>query len=292
MERGPGDYSKESILIVDDNTILRETLENLLTAIGIRPDSVANGVDALEELKDKAYTFLLTDMKMPGMGGMELIQKAHQEFPEISIIAMTGYAEGYRYIDVINAGASDFLKKPFDIEELEAKIRRIIDDRDLRRELSKQSITDSLTGLFNHRYFYMRLNEEVTRARRQGHPLSLILLDLDNFKTYNDSQGHLAGDEVLKNVGRLISKSIREGVDTGYRYGGDEFAIILIDADLNITREICKRVEKAFEQSSEISASVGYRIFSSDMSANDLVLGADKSLYEAKTKAKGNKCRR
>lgn len=276
------DYGDETMLIVDDDSNLRETLVNLLSYLGFNIGSAGSGPDALKELDQKPYTFMLTDMKMPEMDGLELIKRVKEEFPDLNIISMTGFSEGYSYIDVINAGASDFIKKPFEVEELEAKVQRIINERNLREELSRLSITDSLTGLFNQRHFYRRLEEEVLRAQRQKHHLGLIIIDLDNFKAYNDTHGHLAGDEVLRNVGHLINTCIREGVDSGYRYGGDEFAIILIDAGLDVAKGIGKRIQQTFAENGDITASLGYTIYSQGMSSKDLVAAADKNLYEAK----------
>jgi diguanylate cyclase (GGDEF)-like protein len=287
MEKDAIDYGEESVLVVDDDTQFRETLVQLLSILGFETASASSGHAALAKLKENEYSFLLADMKMPNMDGLKLIEQVGHDFPEVSIIAMTGYAEGYRYIDVINAGASDFIKKPFESEELEAKVNRIINERNLRKELSRLSITDSLTGLFNQRHFYNRLKEEFTRAERQNHSLSLILLDLDHFKAYNDTYGHLAGDEVLRNLGRIINKSIREGVDSGYRYGGDEFAIILIDADLSVAREIGKRIQHALLKGN-FTASVGYATFVDGMTEKELVSEADKNLYKAKLKIKSN----
>jgi two-component system cell cycle response regulator len=285
MEKDGIDYSRESVLVVDDDTQFRETLVQLLSVLGFETGSASSGPGALTKLKENEYTFLLADMKMPDMDGLKLIEQAGKDFPDMSIIAMTGYAEGYRYIDVINAGASDFIKKPFESEELEAKVNRIIGERNLRKELSRLSITDSLTGLFNQRHFYSRLKEEITRAQRQSHSLALILLDLDHFKAYNDTYGHLAGDEVLRNLGRIINKNIREGVDSGYRYGGDEFAVILIDADLSVASEIGKRIQNALLQGN-FTASVGYATFVDGMTEKELVSEADKNLYKAKLKIK------
>jgi len=279
------DYSNENILIVDDDPYLRETLENLLQKLGFPSDSVSNGIDALKRLSENKYTILLTDMKMPGIDGIDLIRQVIEEF-DVSTIAMTGYAEGYTYVDVINAGASDFIKKPFGTEELEAKIRRIITERNLRKELNRLSITDSLTELYNQRHFYDRLDDEVIRANRQRHTLSLILLDINDFKIYNDKYGHLAGDDILKSAGKIIMSCIREGVDSGYRYGGDEFAIILIDADIDIAQDIGLRIEKAFEDSGRVTISIGYAKFSNGMSTKDLVLAADKDLYKTKSNMK------
>jgi len=242
------EYSNESILVVDDDDDIKKILKALLKSLGLSVTTTSTGRDALKLLTEHAFTFLLTDMKMPEMDGLEVVQRVADSFPSVSIIAMTGYSEGYRYVDVINAGANDFIKKPFDLGELEAKIRRIINERNLREELNRLSITDALTGLYNQRHFYTRLKEEVVRAQRQKRPLALILLDLDNFKNYNDTLGHLAGDEALRTVGRIINKSIREGVDAGFRYGGDEFAIILIDADIQIAKEIGRRIEESLKE--------------------------------------------
>ena len=285
MEKNNIDYSQELILIVDDDSHLRKMFKDLLATLSISSDSTSNGSEALERLRNKAFTFVITDMRMQGMDGLKLIEKIHDEFPNISIIAMTGYSEKYRYVDVINAGANDFINKPFDLEEFEAKLRRVIIERNLRKELSRLSITDSLTGLYNQRHFYTRLRDEVTRAKRQKHPLSLILLDLDNFKEYNDTFGHLEGDEMLRKVGQIINNSIREGVDSGYRYGGDEFAII-IESNLNVAKEIGRRIQMSLKEKSNITASIGYKKFSEEMSDKELVSEADKNLYRAKIRTK------
>lgn len=279
------DYSDELLLIIDDDPNLRKMLEKLLGALGIVSHSTPNGNDAVEMVKKNDYTIILTDMKMPGVSGIDLIERIRSEY-DASIIAMTGLTEKISYIEVINAGASDFIKKPFDIEELEAKIRRIINERELRKELNRLSITDSLTELYNQRHFYFRLNGEVRRAQRQGSSLTIMLLDLNDFKIYNDNYGHLAGDDVLREAGEIIHSSIREGVDSGYRYGGDEFAIILIDADLDIAREIGHRIEEVFRKKGKVTVSIGYSKHEKDMSVKKLVDIADKNLYEAKKENK------
>ena len=280
------DFSEESILVVDDDDLLRVTVEQLLSALKFQTASSHSGLSALGMLSEKGYSFLLTDMKMPEMDGIELIRNVSKSFPDVSIIAMTGYSEGYKYLDVIKAGACDFIKKPFDLEELEAKIVRIITERNLRKELNRLSITDSLTGLYNQGYFFTRLKEEVLRSERQRHPLALIFFDIDDFKIYNDTYGHLAGDELLRSVGRQVNKSIREGVDLGFRYGGDEFAVVLIDADLAVAKEIGRRIQESFEKNKVLSACFGYAIFNEGMSAEDLVKAADKDLYDYKSKRK------
>jgi two-component system, cell cycle response regulator len=283
------DKAKELILVVDDDQRVCEVLKELLGALQFPTASAPSGAEALNMLKDRPYTFLLADMKMPEMNGMELIRRSRENFPTVGVIAMTGYAEEFKYVDIINAGANDFVKKPIDIAELEAKIVRCIGERDLKKELSRLSVTDSLTGLFNQRQFYMRLREEIVRSTRQKHPLALILIDLDNFKEYNDRHGHIAGDQALRHVGKSILRSIREGVDSGYRYGGDEFAIILIDSDILIAEEIGKRVRFAIKDSGELRASLGYAVYSEDMNLTDFVRLADTNLYKSKTEVKNGR---
>ena len=115
-----------------------------------------------------------------------------------------------------------------------------------------------------------------------------LFIEIIHFKEFNDKKGHLAGDEILRNVGSLINKSIREGVDSGYRYGGDEFAIILIDSDIDIAEEIGKRIQAGMSENGKITASLGLTKFSDGMSDIDLVSKADKNLYRAKQKRTKN----
>lgn len=275
------DYSNELILILDNDSKLRESLKTSLDRLKFATDTAQDVNDALLMLNEKKYTILISYIDKPSQC-IDFIKKVRNEF-DVDIIAMKDLSDGYNYVEVINAGASDFIKKPFKMDELEARIRRIIAERKRKNELNRLSITDSLTELYNQRHFYARLSEEVIRAERQRHPLSLILLDLDNFKEYNDKNGHLAGDEALQNVGSIIISCIREGVDSGYRYGGDEFAIIVIDADIEIARDIGTRINNAFEANGIITVSIGYSRFKYGMSVKDLVSEADRDLYKRKT---------
>jgi len=275
-------YGDEFVLVVDDEESVREPIVAMLEHLGFKADSAVSSEEALEILTEKPYTFLLTDIRMPGIDGLELIKRIKRSHPEICVIAMTGYSREFNYVEVINTGATDFVNKPFVIEELEAKIKRAIIERNIRQELQRLSITDSLTGLYNQRHFYARLNEEIPRAKRQKHNMALILLDLDDFKQYNDTYGHLAGDELLQNVGKVINRNVRQGVDSGFRYGGDEFAVVLIDADEVVVKMMSARIEKGIEEECGITASTGCVVFSDNLTAETLVGEADRQLYGSK----------
>ena len=275
------DYSKELILILDNDSKLKESLKISLDRLKFAADTAQDVNNAFLMLGKKEYTILIFNIEEPSQC-IDFINKVRNEF-DVDIIVMKDLSNKSNYVEIIDSGASDFIKKPFNMDELEAKIRRIITERKRKNELNRLSITDSLTELYNQRHFYARLSEEVIRAERQRHPLSLILLDLDNFKEYNDKNGHLAGDEVLRNVGNIIISCIREGVDSGYRYGGDEFAIIVVDADIEVARDIGTRISNAFEVNGIITVSIGYSRFKYGMSVKDLVSEADMDLYKNKT---------
>ena len=277
-------YSKENLLIVDDEIDVGKGVTDLLLNLGFKANFLSNGKNALQELRDGKYTFLITDIVMPELNGIELIKRAKRENSLISVIAMTGYFKQFTYMDVVHAGASDFISKPFKIEEMEAKIKRILIERENIEELKRLSITDDLTGLFNQRHFYNRLREEIGRTNRLEHPLSLILLDLDNFKEYNDRSGHLAGDKMLAKCGKIILSNIRENVDIAFRYGGDEFAVILVEADRNIAQNIRERLEEGFLEDGTLTASTGIASYSKEMSETDFIALTDKNLYRTKNK--------
>ena len=286
MDLNKIDYSDELILIVDDDKVVRELFVEMLRHLGFRVYCVRSAKEALAEIGKKPYTFLLTDIRMPEMDGLELIRDIRNNSFDLCTIAMTAYSKKYSYVDVINAGATDFINKPFNIEELEAKVRRGIIERNNKKELARLSITDSLTGLYNQRHFYAKIEEEITRAQRQKSTLALILFDLDNFKAYNDINGHVAGDALLKIVGNIVNDDIRQVVDSGFRYGGDEFAIILTDSDKFIVKKIASRIEKAIIDKCFLGASIGYAIYSNEMSAKSFVSTADEHLYKIKRKRK------
>ena len=282
-------YEKEHVLVVDDEDIVREPICAMLQHLGFRVDIAESGDDALEKFKSDAYTFLLTDIRMPGIDGLELIRIVKREYPNVCAIAMTGYSKEYKYVETINAGATDFVNKPFGIEEIEAKFKRGIIERNIREELNRLSITDALTGLYNQRHFYDRLNEETARAQRQNHELALILLDLDDFKQYNDRLGHLAGDELLQKVGNVINGKMRQNVDSGYRYGGDEFAVMLIEAGEDVARMMSDRIKSGISEECHISASSGFAVCQQGLSPEALVGEADRRLYEDKARNKAQK---
>ena len=154
----------------------------------------------------------------------------------------------------------------------------------LETDLKEMSIKDSVTGLYNQRYFYDRLAAEIERARRQKHPLSLLLFDIDQFKQYNDCHGHLAGDSVLQAAGQVVVESTREHVDLGFRYGGDEFTVILAEADEAQAYNIAERIRSGFEERKfdRLTVSIGLMTYREGYSLRTFIQFADAMMYDAK----------
>lgn len=282
---------KETILITDDDQSIREMLFDMIQIFGYDCNVASKAEEALKILDEGKFSIVISDIKMPEIDGISLTKLIKERYPEIDVVIITGYDTEYSFKDVIKAGASDFVTKPFGVDELEAKLNRIIREKNLKRELKERNedlrrlaIRDSLTGLYNQRYFYTELEKEVERSRRQKHFLSLVLFDVDNFKSYNDTYGHLEGDKVLKKIGEVVQLSIRKDVDSGYRYGGDEFAVITPETDQQQSAKIGERIRRDFEEAgfSLVTLSVGVAEFDGSLETEMLVKHADEALYRAK----------
>ncbi|MBI4833188.1 MAG: diguanylate cyclase, partial [Candidatus Lindowbacteria bacterium] len=171
-----------------------------------------------------------------------------------------------------------------------AIFKDVTDQKKLEQELQELSIKDNLTSLFNQRHFYLVLQKEMARASRQKHPLCLLLLDLDNFKQLNDTKGHLAGDRVLEQVGAIIRDCTREHVDFAFRYGGDEFTIILTETTTDQALEVAERIRRLLAQTfhDELTLSIGLSEFRKSLRLEGFMNSADKAMYDAK-KAGGNR---
>ena len=162
--------------------------------------------------------------------------------------------------------------------------------QEANRKLEELSITDGLTGLYNRRYFFLRLEEEVVRSRRQGYPLSMLMADLDHFKKINDTLGHPAGDEALRRFAQWLKSGVRE-VDLVARYGGEEFAVVLLNCGRDMAYKVAEKLRRTVEARSSqppfdsyggFTVSIGLAELAPGMSADALVAAADRALYQAK----------
>ena len=287
--------SMEKILIVDDSKTICQILADMMNSLGYENKVAADGMQALTMLKEEVFSVVISDIEMPGMDGLTLIKKIKEEYPGMDIITITGFGTKYSYPEVIKTGASDFIIKPFGLDEITAKLNRIFRERTIKHQLEEKnaellllSINDDLTGLYNRRHFYNQLEKEIIRARRQNRTLFLIMLDLDEFKKFNDTYGHLEGDRVLKEVGKAINKSIRNNVDEGFRYGGDEFTVIIPEANQQQTMQIAKRIQESCGaiKPLPIEISLGLAELTDNYDVESFVRCADQAMYLAKNSSK------
>ena len=429
------------ILVVDDDKVILNTIEQFINNVGYVCSVASDAFKAMEILEEHSVDLVISDIAMPSMDGIDFMRRAVESFPDLKFIIMTGYTSEYSYPGIIEAGASDFMVKPFKFEELKAKIDRIetesslliqlreneqkykslyeisteaeqrylalldssvdaiisydlqekaqyinpsftrifgltLDDIKVKRvpfipdsekentsEIIKKvvgdgtsvmgyetkgytkdgetidismsasryndhrgapagliailrditerkqaeralaesekkyrrlSITDGLTKLYNSRHFFDELKKEISRTDRHHNPLSLMLLDIDDFKAFNDRYGHLEGDKVLSQMGKVIRINIRQ-VDSGYRYGGEEFAVLLLETKLEAIFSVAERIRLAFGSFafnssngntaySKVSIGGTQYIFKEDLKS--FVKRADTALYQAKNQGK------
>ena len=285
-----------TILVVDDDELVRKTLSVLVSSLGYRCQLASDGVEAIKMLKSAKYDLVLSDVIMPNMDGLELLKYIIRHHVETDVIIATGYNERTSYADVIRAGAIDFIKKPIDQAELEAKLARALRERSMVRKLEELSMCDSLTSLLNRRAFDLRFPREVERADRQSYPLFLAMIDVDNFKDYNDSYGHDSGDKVLIALSDIMREGTRNSVDLCFRLGGDEFAVLLPQTTATQATEIVQRILLKFVESDFGGTTLSIGIIScfrkKDVSATEdlshMLKRADQAMYDAK--ASGKNC--
>ncbi|MFH1156261.1 MAG: diguanylate cyclase [Pseudomonadota bacterium] len=285
-----------SVLIVDDDHAIRSATQEYLALCDYNTQSVASADEALNVLQDFNPDIVLTDIILTGMDGLELT-KIIKSTSDTDIIVMTGYSADYSYEKAVNAGASDFIFKPFRFEELDLRIKRVEKERQLRienarmlKKLEELAITDAMTRLYNSRHFFHQLQLEMDRHSRYDRPLSMLIIDIDRFKQYNDTWGHLEGDKVLTRIGDVISSCLRIN-DTAYRYGGDEFTVILPETRLRKACLVGERIRNAclaehFQpepgQSVAVTVSIGATEHLAGETLESFVKKADLAMYQSK----------
>ena len=285
-----------TILIVDDDPGIRSSMSDFIDFAGYKPLKAESAFEAIEILKTNHIDVVVTDIMMPGMNGLELTDVIKKDY-DSEVIVITGYSGDFSYVDAIGKGASDFIFKPFRLEELLLRLKRVLRERQLAKErflmlgkLEKLAITDSLTALFNSRHFYSQLELEADRANRYKRPLSILFLDIDHFKEYNDTYGHIEGDNALFRIGQVISSCLRI-MDSAHRYGGEEFTVLLPETNGKKAVGVGKRIRSATENQLfnpspgkpvNLTISIGVTQYCYKEDIKDFVQRADKAMYLSK----------
>lgn len=291
------------ILVVDDEESIRDIIQESLQYAGYSCTCAEDGLKALHIMNQLSVDVVITDIQMPNMDGIELTKSIKERF-DSDVIVMTGFVKDFTYEAIIEIGASDFIQKPISMKELLIRIKRVIKERavlsernralEALRESQKKyqelSITDGLTNLYNSRHFYNQLKRELERSNRYQHPLTLLMLDVDDFKQFNDTFGHLEGDKVLVGLAEVIQTSIRR-IDSAYRYGGEEFTVILPETAGTRGSHVAERIRSEFKKevfspakgtTVHVSVSIGIAQYISEEALKEFIKRADINMYKAK----------
>ncbi len=291
------------ILIVDDNTMIRAEIKAVLMKDGAFSHfmEAGDGLTAFKMIMEQPPDVVLCDLVMPGFDGLKFLglKASRKELEQIPVIILTAEDDLDRKAEILERGASDYVTKPFHEKELLARVRihtklKLLQDelREKNAQLEALSITDPLTGLANRRHLMAKLEQEVQRARRYKTPLSVVMIDIDHFKHVNDTYGHAMGDEVLRNIGRMLREGVRT-TDLAARYGGEELTLVLPHTDLPAALQVAETLRQKFAGLDHTHDGVAIRKTASMgvaardgqgevPGAEELLKHADEALYRAK----------
>ena len=302
------------ILLVDDEESVRLTLSHQIKKAGYTVTLAESGEQAMEILHSTNgnIDIVLTDLVMDDMDGIQVLKNAKQLRPEVQVMLLTGYGSMETVMDALRFGAHDFLVKPCSQEELLLKLKKCAERVELEETLHKTmddlaasnqklerlSSIDGLTEIANRRCFDEYLEREWSLATRNKLPIALIFIDVDYFKLFNDTYGHQAGDDCLRQVAQTISESLNRPADMVARYGGEEFIVILPGTEkagaVRLAENIRQRVENleiphgssSVHKHVTISLGVGVMVPDKNSFPLELINIADKALYNAKHKGR------
>jgi diguanylate cyclase (GGDEF)-like protein len=281
------------ILIVDDDYITSELIKEGVKELG-QVFHVDNGEGALEFCREKTPDVILMDVNMPSMRGTDVLSnlRSEQLNSDTPVIFITGDNSLETENQCWELGAADFINKPLSTRTLYHRVKSQLETKRMVDLLRRQATTDGLTGVQNRRFFDDFLSKQVRLSERTKQPISLLLLDIDFFKAYNDNFGHQLGDECLKAVATTIVQSVARESDCVARYGGEEFAVVLPDTRLKGAQVAAERIRQAIhdlyipnptEKSENITVSLGVVCGEADfMTPQEMVRQADENLYKAK----------
>ena len=295
-----GTRNKPKLLVVDDQPINIQVMYQIFS-VDFEVFMATSGAQALALCKDNPPDLVLLDIVMPDMDGFEVCTrlKADLATRDIPVIFVTAYTDAEQETHGLNVGAVDFISKPVNPAVVRARVKTHITLK-LQSDVMRQLVfLDGLTGVYNRRYFDQQLAMEMARSVRNLSPLSLIMLDVDFFKCYNDHYGHLAGDDCLRQIANTLKEGLRRPADLVARFGGEEFACILPETNFNDAMTLAgelearvrdKKIPHANSEAAPVvtlSLGVSGRAYGTPGDASALLAEADLQLYKAKHAGRG-----
>ena len=295
-----------SILIVDDNVHLIALMGRMLAPLA-QISFATHGAAALQQMLAHRPDLVLLDEEMPGMSGHEVCDamRGHSDLAAIPVMFVTGHHDADAEVRALTAGAVDFISKPVHEAVLLARVRTQLRLKELSDQLRRSAMSDGLTGLANRGELDRRLTLEMARAARQASTLSVLMLDVDHFKLFNDRYGHPAGDQCLRAVAGVLQAHARRATDLAARFGGEEFALVLPEASISDAQDAAERVRAdvlalaiAHAGSStapHVTVSIGVASCrplpdAGEQAVAELISQADRALYGAKALGRNRVC--
>ena len=297
MKTGEDEKHPLTILVIEDHPDQRDLLAIVLQREGYRVVTARNGVEAIEKLQKEDVQIALSDIMMPKMDGFELIKNIRNDsaLKGIYLILITARIQEGDRVRGLDLGADDYITKPFSFSELLARVRvgsRVVH---YQQNLEYQTQIDPLTGLFNRRAFERKIAEEFERAERYSHPVSVLLLDIDNFKNINDTYGHHGGDTALVKISETLKERTRRS-DFPARYGGEEFVLILPETDQESALQVAGKIHEEIRSRSfgtckspfALTVSIGLSSTATKHYSDwrEMLNDADRAMYVAKNSGK------
>jgi diguanylate cyclase (GGDEF)-like protein len=285
--------SAYTALVVDDSTLYREKFKDDLQSMSLNVVVAKDGQEALDILNSDKHdiSLLITDYNMPNMDGIELVKEVRKNYQsdKLSIIAISTDSENKTLTKFIKVGANDYIHKPYSYEELNVRVNSNINTLEMFEKISNLANRDSMTGAYNRRYFFETSYSIISKSFRKASPIAIATIDIDKFKSINDTYGHDVGDIAIKEVINVLNDNIRSS-DLLARFGGEEFCLLLEDISLEDLEKFFEKIRLLFENNSikisneldisfTVSIGVGYKI-SDDIS--QMLKLSDQALYEAK----------
>jgi diguanylate cyclase (GGDEF)-like protein len=304
---GRPNCKEAKILIVDDEKDLCEILAQVLRENGYLADITFTVSEAIEKIKNAYYNLMITDVRLPDKSGIELLELVEKTSPDTSVIILTAFPEVKTAIRALNHGAFSYLTKPFSNKELLNVVAKALTKQNLffrsmqllgrlrkkNEKLEKRSVTDALTGLYNRTYFEEILAREDLRIQRYHCSMAIVMVDINDLKYVNDHLGHLKGDMIIKETGKLLRKTCRAS-DIVARYGGDEFVILLPETTQEGASSLVNSLKKAeryrnlcnIDPDLALNLAFGYACVENGVSLIDALRQADANMYRDKTSQK------